>query len=329
MILAGDIGGTSTRLALFDVKGGRLVPRIESDFPSGRYPGLEALLSEFLDRHRSRISAACFGIAGPVREGRVETPNLSWVVDGAQLAHQLDLESVTLLNDLEATAYGVIALDEGDLEVLQEGRAVKEGNRAIIAAGTGLGEAGLFWDGKDHRPRASEGGHVDFAPRDELESELLAHLAGEFDHVSYERVVSGPGLHRLYRFLRDTGRGEEPGWLAERLSREDPSAAIAVAGLERSSDLCIRALDLFASLYGAEAGNLALKFLATGGVYVGGGIAPKILPKLKEPLFLESFRAKGRYRNLLQDVPVRVVLNDRAGLLGAARHAMSAGLVPG
>ncbi|HEV8377155.1 MAG TPA: glucokinase [Candidatus Polarisedimenticolia bacterium] len=329
MILAGDIGGTSTRLALFDVKGGRLVPRIESDFPSGRYPGLEALLSEFLDRHRSRISAACFGIAGPVREGRVETPNLSWVVDGAQLAHQLDLESVTLLNDLEATAYGVIALDEEDLEVLQEGRAVKEGNRAIIAAGTGLGEAGLFWDGKDYRPRASEGGHVDFAPRDELESELLAHLAGEFDHVSYERVVSGPGLHRLYRFLRDTGRGEEPGWLAERLSREDPSAAIAVAGLERSSDLCIRALDLFASLYGAEAGNLALKFLATGGVYVGGGIAPKILPKLKEPLFLESFRAKGRYRNLLQDVPVRVVLNDRAGLLGAARHAMSAGLVPG
>jgi glucokinase len=330
MILAGDIGGTTTRLALFEAEEGTVKPRIESDYPSREYPGLETILTEFLDRNRHPIAAACFGIAGPVRQDRIETPNLSWVVDAKQLAHHLHRDEVILLNDLEATAHGVLALGEGDFAVLNQGHSVKDGNRAIIAAGTGLGEAALFWDGKAHRPSASEGGHADFAPRNELEMELLPFLAREFDHVSYERVVSGPGLYRLYRFLRDTRRGEEPEWLAERLAREDPPAVIAAAALEGTSELCRSALDLFVSLYGAEAGNLALKLLATGGVYLGGGIAPKILPKLKEPLFMESFQAKGRYRELLQAIPVRVVLNDRAALLGAARHAaMTAGLIHG
>ena len=321
MILAGDIGGTTTRLAVFEATGARLDLLAQADFPSGRYPGLEAILSEFLEKHPAVIEVACFGIAGPVRQGRVETPNLSWVVDGKRLAQLLGLDGVGLLNDLEATAHGALVLDPADLAVLNEGAACAAGNRAVIAAGTGLGEAGLCWDGKSYRPFASEGGHADFAPRDDLEVELLQHLRRKFGHVSYERVVSGPGLQNLYNFLRDSGRGTEPDWLVERLRREDPSAAIASAALEGSSELCVLALDRFVSNYGAEAGNLALKFLSTGGVYLGGGIAPKILPKLREPVFLESFTDKGRYRKILETIPVRVILNDRAALLGAARHA--------
>ncbi|MCI0411079.1 MAG: glucokinase, partial [Acidobacteria bacterium] len=321
MILAGDIGGTSTRVALFEVEGGRLVSRVQTNFASAKYPGLEAILSEFLGANRIQVEAACFGIAGPVRQGRVETPNLTWVVDARQLSHQLGLETVTLLNDLESTAYGIAVLGVADFAVLQDGAPIEQGSRAVIAAGTGLGEAALHWDGKLHRPFASEGGHADFAPRDELEADLLLHLRKRFGHVSYERVVSGPGLLNFYQFLRDSGRGSEPEWLSERLRREDPSAVIATAAQEKSSDLCVLALERFVSSYGAEAGNLALKVLATGGVYVGGGIAPKILPKLKEPVFLESIVDKGRYRKLMESIPVKVILNDRTALLGAARHA--------
>jgi glucokinase len=328
MILAGDIGGTSTRVALFEVEGDRLISRVQTNYPSGKYPGLEAILAEFLEANRSQVDAACFGIAGPVRQGRVQTPNLTWVVDAQLLSRLLELESVTLLNDLESTAYGIAALGGPDFTVLNEGTAVEEGSRAVIAAGTGLGEAALHWDGTMHRPFASEGGHADFAPRDELEADLLLHLRQRFGHVSYERVVSGPGLLNLYQFLRDTGRGAEPGWLSERLRQEDPSAVIAGAALEKSSELCMLALERFVSLYGAEAGNLALKVLATGGVFVGGGIAPKILPKLQEPAFLEAFLDKGRYRKLMESIPVKVLLNDRTALLGAARHAgLSAGML--
>jgi len=327
MILAGDIGGTSTRVALFEVEGDRLISRVQTNYPSGKYPGLEAILAEFLDSNPSPIEAACFGIAGPVRQGRVETPNLTWVVDAQLLSRLLELESVTLLNDLESTAYGIAALGVLDFAVLNEGAPIESGSRAVIAAGTGLGEAALHWDGTMHRPFASEGGHADFAPRDALEAELLLHLSRSFGHVSYERVVSGPGLLNLYQFLRDTGRGTEPGWLSERLRQEDPSAVIATAALEKSSELCVLALERFVSFYGAEAGNLALKVLATGGVFVGGGIAPKILPKLQEPAFLEAFLDKGRYRKLMESIPVKVILNDRTALLGAARHAaLSAGM---
>jgi glucokinase len=322
MILAGDIGGTTTRLALFEVEGGMPVPRVQADYPSPKYPGLEAILTEFLRDHPAKVQSACFGVAGPVRQGRVETPNLIWIVDAAALARQIGVDRVELLNDLEATAQGTLALQEADLAVLQEGEPDPRGNRAVIAAGTGLGEAGLVHEGGGYRPLASEGGHADFAPRDALEAELLLHLSGVFGHVSWERVVSGPGLVNLYGFLRDTGRGEEPAWLAQRLASEDPAAVIATAALEKRSDLCTLALDRFVSLYGAEAGNLALKLLATGGVYLGGGIAPKILPKLREKAFLESFLAKGRYRKLLETIPVRVILNQRTGLLGAALRAV-------
>jgi len=321
MILAGDIGGTTTRLALCEETPGGPVPRVQADFPSPKYPGLEAILSEFLHERGGTVRAACFGVAGPVRQGRVETPNLSWVVDASSLAKQIGVPQVELLNDLEATAQGTLALRAEDLEVLQAGDPLPRGNRAVIAAGTGLGEAGLVHDGKSYRPLASEGGHADFAARDKLEVELMLHLTEVHGHVSYERVVSGPGLVALYRFLRDSGRGEEPEWLTRKLASEDAAAVISHAALENSSDLCVLALDRFASLYAAEAANLALKLLATGGVYLGGGIAPKILPKLREPVFLESFLDKGRYRGLLENVPVHVILNQRTALLGAALRA--------
>lgn len=324
LILAGDIGGTTTRLALLEVQGGAPVARAQADFPSQKYPGLEAILAEFLKDKDAQIQAACFGVAGPVRDGRVETPNIKWVVDAASVARQIGGARVDLLNDLEATAWGTLALKDEDFEVLQAGEAEPGGNRAIIAAGTGLGEALLVHDAEGYRPLASEGGHTDFAPRDELEMELLRHLTGIHGHVSYERVVSGPGLVGLYRFLKESGRGEEPEWLARKLAEEDPAAVISIAALEGASPLCSLALDRFVSLYGAEAGNLVLKLLATGGIYLGGGIAPKILPKLREKTFIESFLAKGRYRKLLEKVPVRVILNPRTALLGAARRAARA-----
>jgi len=242
-------------------------------------------------------------------------------VDARLVARELGLQAVGLINDLEANAYGIAALEPNDFDVLNAGAPDAEGNQAIISAGTGLGEAGLTWDGTQHRPFATEGGHSDLAPRNHLEMELLGYLLKQFQRVSYERVVSGPGLLNIYRFLRDTGRGEEPAWLAEKMRDQDPGAVVSQAAFDGKSDLCVQALDLFVSLYGAEAGNLALKLLATGGVYLGGGIAPKIISKLQDPIFLNAFTAKGRLKPLLQAMPVRVILNDRTALLGAARCA--------
>ncbi len=258
------------------------------------------------------------------------TPNLPWVVDAESLARELRLElgAVRLINDLEANAYGIAALESGDLVTLNAGAAGAAGNRAVISVGTGLGEAGLFWDGTSHRPFACEGGHADFAPRDGTETELLLYLRSkfrEFDHVSYERVLSGPGLRQIYEFLRDTGRGEEPAWLRQALGQaKDPTPVISNAGLEGRCESCAKALDLFVSFYGAEAGNLALKVMATGGVYVGGGIAPRILRKLQGPLFLAAFTAKGRMRPLMEAMPVHVITKETTALLGAACAAMAA-----
>jgi glucokinase len=321
MILAGDIGGTKTRLGFFEASGTRLQPASEASYHSRDYPGLIEILRDLFRAHRPRAALLSLGIAGPVRQGRVETPNLPWVVDARHLQDELRCGPVVLLNDLEANAHGLGELGPDDFAVLNPGAPGAAGNQALVSAGTGLGEAGLFWDGARHRPFASEGGHADFAPRTDLERELDAHLAREFGHVSYERVLSGPGLVNIYRFLRQRdGRPEELPALMERLGVKDEAAAISGAALGGLSELCGRALDLFASIYGSEAGNLALKLLATGGVFLGGGIAPKILPKLRETAFLEAFNAKGRMAQLLREIPVRVVLNDRAALLGAARH---------
>ncbi len=320
MILAGDIGGTHTRLAFFPQEPAAAPPVLEV-FSSREYPGLAAIARKFLEGRKLQANIACFGIAGPVREGRVETSNLPWVVDSRELAAELGIEPVFLINDLEANAYGIAALAASDFAVLNPGAPSASGSQALIAAGTGLGEAGLVWETSGRRPFPSEGGHADFAPRNEVEIELLRYLLARFDHVSYERVLSGPGLHTIYEFFRDTGRAAAPAPVAEEIAGGDAAAVISKYGLEGSPEICKKTLDLFVSIYGAEAGNLALKVMATGGVFIGGGIAPKILPKLREPVFLRSFVSKGRLRKVLEDIPVRVIMNDKAALLGAARFA--------
>ncbi|MFQ5877453.1 MAG: glucokinase, partial [Acidobacteriota bacterium] len=290
MILAGDIGGTKTCLALFKGRPGSLALVAEETFASREFAGLGAIARRFLSsRGKARVDRACFGVAGPVKEGRSRTTNLPWVVDASRLARELAIPSVIVINDLEASAHGIAELRPSDLAVLARGARGRDGHAAIISAGTGLGEAGLIWDGRRHRPVASEGGHASFAPGSDLEMELLRHLRGRYGHVSWERVLSGPGLHNIYLFLRDTERGAEPAWLAEEVRRGDPAAVISLAALEGRSQLCSDALDLFVGLYGAEAGNLALKMMATAGVYLGGGIAPKILQRLKGQQFLRAF----------------------------------------
>src|SRR5881396_3393834 len=321
MILAGDIGGTKTRLALFAPGPGRSDPVSERTYSSQEYPGLEVIAREFVRATGAAIESACFGVAGPVKEGRSSTTNLAWVVDARDLARDLRLPRVALLNDLEASAFGLEALRTDEVVVLQEGIPGAAGNQALIAAGTGLGEAALYWDGRRHRVFATEGGHAGFAPADETQIELLRYLVRRFEPVSWERVLSGPGLVNIYSFLRDTGRGEEPPSLTDEISAGEPAAVISNAALSGRSRLCLEALDLFVALYGAEAGNLALKIMATGGVFVGGGIAPKIVDKLKETTFMQAFCAKGRLQPVLAAMPIRVILNDKTALYGAARCA--------
>lgn len=321
MILAGDIGGTKSNLALFDESDPRN-PIVERTFRSGNYPGLEALAREFIDQDiDDRVTSACFGVPGPVVGDRCETPNLPWIISTSGLRQALGIEAVEVINDLEATGYGIPLLNREELLTLNEG-SPRPGNAALIAAGTGLGEAMLYWDGESLIPVTSEGGHSDFAPRNDVEIELLRYLLSRFDHASCERVVSGPGLFNIYSFLRDSDYGEEPPWFAERMNQGDPSAVISEVALAGQDDLCIKALEMFVSLYGAEAGNLALKFMAAGGLYVGGGIAPKIIDKLCDGMFMRSFVDKGRLSSLLETIPVRVILNQKTALYGAARRAL-------
>ena len=321
MILAGDIGGTHTRLAFFDVMDGHFRMVSPSVFPSRDFSGLDQIVAKFVETAKVRADTACFGVAGPVRNGRVETSNLPWIIDSERLSDELHLKKTLLINDLEANAWGIPVLDSSDVVALNQVKGTPVGNQAVISAGTGLGEAGMYWDGTQHQVFACEGGHTDFAPRNQLEMELLEYLHNRFGHVSYERVVSGPGLVNLFHFLRDTGRGTEPAWLADEMRQGDPAAAISKAALEGRCPVCEQAVDLFVSLYAAEAGNLALKLMATGGVYLGGGIAPKLLSKLAGPLFMQSFVSKGRMQTLMESMPVRVITNDKTALLGAARCA--------
>jgi len=321
MILAGDIGGTHARLSCYRQDNGHFLPAHEDVFASRDYRGLDEIVVKFVSDCGIRPAAASFGIAGPVRHGRVETSNLPWIVESSRLATELQLPSVNLINDLEAQAWGIQCLQDSDTVPLNQIKETPVGNQAVVAAGTGLGEAGLFWDGHKHQIFASEGGHCDFAPRNELEIELLRYLLGRFGHVSYERIVSGPGLVNVYRFLKDTHRAEEPRWLHDEITASDPGAAISRAALAAKSSLAEQALDLWISIYGAEAGNMALKTLATGGVFLAGGIAPKILPRLSGPLFMQAFLGKGRMQPLLEAMPVRVITNEKTGLLGAACYA--------
>ncbi|HVT61554.1 MAG TPA: glucokinase [Thermoanaerobaculia bacterium] len=331
MILAGDVGGTKTNLGLFEL--GEAGPRLagSASFPSSEFSGLGEVVKLFLagsGQSGREIGAACFGIAGPVIDNRTSTPNLAWEIDGAALAAEIGVAAVELINDLVATAEGIAALAAGELQSLQQGSPARTasvapaGNQVLIAAGTGLGMALLPVAGSTRVIIPSEGGHADFAPRDEDEIGLLRYLNGRFgEHVSVERVVSGPGLRAIYDYLRDSGFAPEDSRVREALAAGDPSRVIGEEGLAGTCRLSSRTLDLFAAAYGAAAGNLALVATATGGVYVGGGIAPKILPRLAGGIFVRAFRDKGRFASYLERIPVQVILNDRTALLGAARAA--------
>jgi len=321
MILAGDIGGTNARLAYFQPQNGHLRLVSERVFPSREHSELGEIVSEFLADSGTRPEAACFGIAGPVRNGRVETSNLPWVIEQSRLANQIHLPATLLINDLEASAWGIGALDAGDLVPLNRVSGPVVGNQAVIAPGTGLGEAGLFWDGSRYHVFACEGGHTDFAPQGEMQVELLRYLRTRFGHVSYERILSGPGLVNVYEFLRDSGSEKESPEFAATLRKGDPAAAISRAALAGSDTLAQKALEIWISVYGAEASNLALKVMATGGLFLAGGISPKVLAGLTGPLFMQAFLDKGRLRALVESIPVQVVTNEKAGLLGAARCA--------
>ena len=322
MILAGDIGGTNTRLGLFESDGRNPKALNVETFASPQFGSLAEILEKFARRDVGSIDAACFGLPGPVIDGEVVTPNLPWKVAIAELQSTLGHARVELINDLEANAHGISALGPEDLVVLNEGSPNASGNAALISAGTGLGEAGIHWDGDFWQPFASEGGHVDFAPRNDLEAAMLSWMLRQHEHVSYERFLSGPGLHNVYRFLIEYGCGQEPDWLREAIANGNPGAEISRAAMERGVEICQTALDRFVSIYGAEAGNLALKMLATGGIFIGGGIAPKILAELKKPRFLDAFLTKGRMRPLLEGIPVKVIVNDLTALHGAARVAL-------
>ncbi len=319
-ILSGDIGGTNTRLALFRLDGERPRMLLEKHYPSNDYQTLTPILEQFLQQLDTPPEAAALALAGPIIDRRCQLTNLPWLVDAGQLEQRLGLSHISLLNDLEATAWGIGALEPDDLITLQAGSTRAAGNQAVIAAGTGLGEAGLFWDGSRHHPFPSEGGHCDFAPDDELTCALLHWLQRTTgsNHISWEQVVSGPGLVSIHRFLCQHEGISPPAWLQQRMTAGDAAAAISQAADSDEDALCQRSMALFSRLYGAETGNLALKQMATGGVFIGGGIAPKILTWLQRPEFLHAFLNKGPMRPLLQRMPLQVILNDKSALYGPA-----------
>ena len=324
MLIAGDIGGTKTLLALYDAERGPRRPLAEAEFASARYEGLERMVEEFLGQHGAKARAACFDVAGPVIDGRARLTNLPWVVEEKALCSRLDLGSTTLLNDLQAIAHAVPHLQADELRTIKPGQAQARGAKAVIAPGTGLGEAFLVWGGSAYIACPSEGGHVDFAPGDELQTEMLGYLRARYARVGYERVCSGMGLPNIYDFLRDSGRAPESPALAAELTHATDRTPLIVQAALREPDgdaLCALTLRCFVSILGAEAGNLALKVLATGGVYIGGGIAPRLLPQLEDGAFAQAFVNKGRFAGMLEGIPVHVIVT-RAALLGAAIYGL-------
>jgi len=321
MILAGDVGGTKVDLALYDFINGKLKYTRDKVFRAKDYSGLEDIVKEFLGG--DKVTAACFGVPGPVRDGRLRLTNLPWTLDSRELSAGLGIDHVFLINDLEANGYGIAELTPEQIYTLSDGDPSQIGNRALIAAGTGLGEGLLIWNGRTHIPYPSEGGHGDYAPRNEDEIDLLRFLKEKYNgRVSFERVVAGMGLTSIYEFLREVRGMEEPQWLTEQLAAaHDINSVITENALSAKSEICEKALDMFVSAYGAEAGNLALKVLSVGGLYIGGGIAPRIVEKLKDGTFIKAFTDKGRLSQLLINMPVRIILEPRAAQMGAAAYA--------
>ncbi|MFQ5998314.1 MAG: glucokinase [Candidatus Bathyarchaeia archaeon] len=323
LLLAGDVGGTKTNLGIFSSDDSKK-PVAEGTFPSSRYPGLATLVKEFLNQVNVQIDHASFGVAGPVVEGQASITNLPWVIDEKQLVEELKIISVHLLNDLEAIAFCAPSLGSSDLHTLNVGKQNPGGTIAVVAPGTGLGEAFVTWDGSLHHAYASEGGHADFAPTNQFEIELLRYLRNRFDHVSFERVCSGKGLRNIHSYLEDSGFPECAEWHTKELATGDPIALIVNAALneEENCAICKATLDAFVSILGAEASNLALKVMATKGVYLGGGIPPRILPALNNGRFMQAFQRKGRMSQLTASIPVHVILNPKVALLGAAHYGL-------
>ncbi len=324
-LIAGDIGGTKTILALYSTDKGPREPVRRASFPSAAYAGLEDIVGEFLAGVQEKILGAAFGVAGPVIDGSARITNLPWTISSVSIGSMLGTGKVFLLNDLQAVALGIPQLTKSDLHTLNTGEPDPSGPKAVIAPGTGLGEAYLTWDGLHYRAHASEGGHADFAPRNARETGLLAYLMERFYHVSYERVCSGSGIPNIYSFLRDVCSLEEPTWLAERLAKApDPTIAIRETAQDpdHSCDLCRQTMRMFVDILGAETGNLALKLLPTGGIYLAGGLPPRILSMLEDGAFLDAARAKGRLSTMVHRMPVHVILNTDVGLIGAAGYGL-------
>jgi glucokinase len=322
-VLAGDIGGTKTSLGLFIRGKRRPVLKVMETYASPEAPDLENILDRFLERRDVSISSACFGVAGPVKNGRCKATNLPWHLSERKLKNRFGWGRVLLVNDLTATAHAIPLLTKRELSLLNRATTLRKENLGLIAPGTGLGMALMIWKDGQYVPVPSEGGHADFAPNNEAEIHLWQYLHQRVGHVSMERVLSGPGLFIIYCWLKYTGQGREPTWLTQKMNHDDPSEVISEAALVKREPLCVKALDLFVSIFGAAAGNLALTGLTRGGIYLGGGIAPRILPGLREGPFMNAFVNKGRFRGLLSQIPVRVILNDRAALLGAAVCALT------
>lgn len=326
MLLAGDIGGTKTNLALFASPDEMRTPLREATYPSAQYPSLEALVRDFLYQVDKQVQLACFGVAGPVIDGKAKITNLPWVMDEEELQRALNIPSVWLLNDLVATASGVPLLRADDLRTLNEGQPVKNGTLGVIAPGTGLGEAFLTWNGTHYQTHPSEGGHTDFGPTNAFEIELLRYMLTKFDHVSYEQICSGMGLPHIYEYLRDVVLIEEPTSLTDQINAEENITPLIVKYALDSkvpSARCVTALQTFTSILGAEAGNLALKVLASGGIYLGGGLPPRILPFLEADSFMHAFKHKGRFADMLKDFPVHVITSPKLALLGAANYGFT------
>jgi glucokinase len=321
LILAGDVGGTKTHLGLFQRGKRRPTPRVVETYLSSEAPDLETLICRFLDAHPVSVASACFGVAGPVEKGRSVLTNLSWTISENKIKRDFKWERVRLINDLTATVRAIPLLTTLEVASLGKGAVVKDGNIGLIAPGTGLGMALLIQTENGYVPVPSEGGHTDFGPNDDMEVGLWQYLNQRLGHVSVERVLSGDGLFNIYSWLRDSGRFLEPDWLAKNINEIDPARAINEAATDQEEPMCIEALNRFVAIFGAVAGNLALMGSTTGGIYLGGGIPPKIFPKLEDRIFLNAFSDKGRFREFLRKIPVSVILNDKAALLGAAHEA--------
>ena len=322
LVLAGDIGGTKTNLGLFSIDEGRPVLKTMETFSSPDAPDLEYIIREFLRIHTMPVSRACFGVAGPVIDGKSKATNLPWDISEDRIKKQFSFEHVRIINDLTATAMAIPLLNANEFFPLTQTTSIKGRQIGLIAPGTGLGIAFLNYHEDQYIPTASEGGHSDFAPNSELEVGLLQYLQRRYGHVSIERVVSGTGLVNIYESLKNSGRIDEPEAFSQKFKGSDFAMIIAEAALSQSDPGCIEALNVFASIFGAVAGNIALFGLTTGGIYLGGGISPKILPKLKEDIFMKAFVNKGRFKDFLEKIPVKVILNDKAALIGAAYCAI-------